>query len=72
MDIFDIARDVVLEAMAQGEPFTQGELKRDILMRDGVMRVAPNMTVTDYLKEFIENGTLIYDGTYYRIGEGEK
>ena len=37
MDIFDITRDVVLEAMAQEKPFTQGELKRDILMRGGVM-----------------------------------
>ncbi len=53
-----IARQTVLNYIKTKTEFTLDELKKEILHKDGIMRVSMGVTVSDFLEEFDRNGIL--------------
>ncbi len=69
---FQIARDVVLSTIAKGKPFDLATIAQRIKSKGGIMRVAANYSVLDYLKDFVEDGVLEHkDGMYTISGEAK-
>jgi len=57
----DIAKKVVDERIAKGEDFSLKEVQDEILSKGGILRVAPTVTIRDYLKNLEEKAVLKYN-----------
>lgn len=66
-DYYNKSRKIVLDFIEQKDGFSLSELQAEIMKQGGAMRVAPSITIKDYLSEFEEAGILGYvpkDGKY--------
>lgn len=64
---YNKSRKIVLDFIEQKDGFTLSELQAEIRRQGGAMRVAPSITIKEYLSEFEEAGILGYvpkDGRY--------
>ena len=61
MGTFDIARKVIDKRINKGKEFSLNEVQDEILNRGGILRVAPAVTVQDYLKNLEEKAVLKYN-----------
>lgn len=58
---FDIAKETVKEYIQKKEPFSFGDLQREIIRRDGVLRIAPGVTIGSYLKNLEDRNIIFYN-----------
>lgn len=56
---FQIAKDTVKEYILKKEPFYYKDLQEEIINRNGVLRVAPGVSIVSYLKT-LERRNIIY------------
>jgi hypothetical protein len=56
-----IAKGVVQAFIKQKDEFTFEEVQNEIQKRNGIMRVATCVTVSDYLEEFEDSGVLKFE-----------
>ena len=58
---FEIAKTTVNEFIKKEEPFGFEEVQDKILTNGGVLRVAPGVTISDYLEVYEEKKIIFYN-----------
>lgn len=58
---FNQTKEIVLNLIEKGDPFTKKELEKAIKERKSCMRVGPNYTVEEYMENLEEYGAIVYD-----------
>ena len=61
----EIARKKIWDFIKKGEPFTYSELAKEILKDGGLLRVAPNYSVLEYLSRLEYHGIIERFGAHY-------
>lgn len=61
IDKYQISKGIVQAFIKQRSSFTFEEVQNEIQKRNGIMRVATCVTVSDYLEEFEESGVLKFE-----------
>ena len=57
----DVAKQIIHERIIEGKDFSLDELEKEIINEGGICRVAPAVTIKDYLKILEEQGAIKYN-----------
>ncbi len=58
---FDIAKETVNEFVVNRKLFSFDEIQTKIINKGGVLRIAPSITIGDYIKNLEERRILFYN-----------
>lgn len=58
---FEIAKEVIYAFIDEQKPFTFEEIQDAIINKGGVLRIAPGITIGEYLKNLEEREILFYN-----------
>lgn len=58
---FSYAKKIVESYIKKKEPFTFNQIKNKIIEKDGVLRISPGVTVSDFLSNLEERRIIYYD-----------
>ena len=58
---FQIAKDTVKEFIQRKEPFYYHDLQQEIINRNGVLRIAPGVSIASYLRNLERRNIIFYN-----------
>lgn len=65
---FRIARETVMEYVENERKFEYEEIQREIISRGGVLRVAPGVSIYDYLTKLQDRNLIYFSRTSNKYG----